>query len=175
MGTMERRARPLILGIGNVLMSDDGVGVYAVQELRRRPQAGALITEVGIAMLDAVSLLARADKVLVIDALRAGGAPGSIYLAEAVDLRHERPRLGLHELDLMGALELLPPGRRRPEISMLGVEPERLEPGLGLSPRVAAALPSVVQIASETVARWCPRDAVVGRDLETSSTRWPPG
>lgn len=156
---MERRARLLVLGIGNVLMSDDGVGVYAVQELRQRPRAGALITEVGIAILDAVSLLAWADRVLVIDALRAGGAPGSIYQAEAGDLLREPSRLALHELDLIGALELLGPGRRHPELSVLGVEPERLEPGLGLSPKVAAALPAVVQIVNETVARWRSRDA----------------
>ena len=151
---MERRPRLLVLGIGNVLMSDDGVGVYAVQELRRQPRTGALITEVGIAMLDAVSLLAWADRVLVIDALRAGGAPGSIYRAEAGDLRREPARLALHELDLMGALELLPPGQRTAEISVLGVEPERLEPGLGLSPKVAAALPSVVRMVNETVVEW---------------------
>jgi hydrogenase maturation protease len=156
---MERRARLLVLGIGNILMTDDGVGVYAVQELRRRPPAGALITEVGIAMLDAVSLLMWADRVLVIDALRAGGPPGSIYQAEAGDLLREPMRLSLHELDLMGALELLPPGQRHPELSVLGVEPESLEPGLGLSPRVAAALPSVVQIVDETLARWRRRDA----------------
>lgn len=150
----ERRARLLVLGIGNVLMSDDGVGVYAVEQLRERPRAGVLITEVGIAILDAVSLLAWADRVLVIDALRAGGAPGSVYQAEADDLLREPARISLHELDLLGALELLPPGRSRPELSVLGVEPERLEPGIGLSPKVAAALPSVVQAVHETVARW---------------------
>jgi hydrogenase maturation protease len=147
-------ARLLVLGIGNILMSDDGVGVYAIQELRRRPPGGALLREVGIAMLDAVSLLARADRVLVIDALHAGGVPGSIYQTEAGDLLHEPARLALHELDLLGALQLLPPGQRPLEISVLGVEPERLEPGLGLSPKVAAALPAVVRMVNETVARW---------------------
>lgn len=156
-------ARLLVLGIGNVLMSDDGVGVHAVQELWRQPRTGALITEIGIAMLEAVSLLAWADRVLVIDALRAQGAPGSIYLAEAGDLRHESARLALHELDLMGALELLPSGQRPTGISVLGVEPECLEPGLGLSPKVAAALPAVVRVVNETIAKWRGGDAGYGR------------
>ena len=156
---MNRRARLLVLGIGNVLMSDDGVGVHAVRELRRRPRAGVLVTEVGTAILDAVSLLAWADRVLVIDAFRVGGAPGSIYRAEPADLWCDRARLALHELDLLGALELLPRGRPRPELAVLGVEPERLELGLELSPPVAAALPEVVRMAHETVTRWRHRDA----------------
>lgn len=139
-------------------MSDDGVGVYAVQELLRRPPAGVRITEVGIAILDAVSLLAWADRVLVIDALRDGGTPGSVYRAEASALLHEPARLALHELDLMGALQLLPPELHPRVISVLGVEPESLEPGLGLSPKVLAALPTVVHMVNQTVALWRGRD-----------------
>lgn len=156
----KRRARLLVLGIGNVLLSDDGVGVYAVQELRRRPRAGVLISEVGIAILDAVSLLAWADRVLVLDALHAGGVPGSIYSMGSQDLLREPTRLAaLHELDVVGALDLLPPGTARPIVSMLGVEPKRLEPGLGLSPEVAAALPDLIRATDDTIARWRRFDA----------------
>jgi hydrogenase maturation protease len=153
-----RRARLLVLGIGNILMSDDGVGVQAVHELRQRPRSGVLITEVGTAILDALSLLGWADRALVIDAFRAGGVPGSIYWAQPGDFYREPTRLALHEVELLGALELLPPGHARPELFLLGVEPERLDLGLGLSPKVEAALPHVVRIVRETVAEWRRRD-----------------
>jgi hydrogenase maturation protease len=163
MSTMERPPRLLVLGIGNVLMCDDGVGVHAIERLRTQPPAGARVDEVGIAMLDAVSLLARADRVLVLDALAGGGAPGSIYRMEAGDLLRESARLALHELDLLGAVQLLPPDQRPAQIAFLGVEPERIAPGIGLSPKVAAALPSLVRLVDETIAEWrrTPADAAL--------------
>jgi hydrogenase maturation protease len=177
MAMVRRRDRLLVLGIGNVLMSDDGVGVFAVEELRKQPRAGGvLITEVGTAIFEAVALLARADRVLVIDAFRAGGVPGTIYQVGSGDLLREPTRLALHEMDLMGALELLPPGQRPQEISMLGVEPECLEPGLGLSPTVAAVLPSLVRIVNDTVAEWRNHEALpaytAGGLAKTGASPW---
>lgn len=146
--------RLLVLGVGNILMSDDGVGVHAVQALRRKPRAGVLILEVGTAILQAVSYLSWADRVIVIDALHAGSTPGSIYWTEFSNILRQPGSLSLHELDLSAALHFMPQSCRGPEIFVLGVQPGCLDMGLELSPQVAAAIPEVVSILDRKLTQW---------------------
>ncbi len=149
-----RRLRLLVLGVGSILMSDDGAGVRVVNELRKKPRAGVLVTEVGTALLDAVNLLCWADRVIVIDALHAQGIPGTIYWANFSEILHAKGSLSLHELDLNAALEFMPRGASRPEIFVLGIQPACLDMGLELSPTVAAAIPEVMLIIEQKLAEW---------------------
>ncbi len=152
-----RRPRLLVLGIGNLLMSDDGVGVHAVRELRKQVRAGVLVTEVGTAILEAVPLLEWADRVLVIDALQAGAEPGTLYFAHLSQIQRCSP-LSLHDVDLAAALALVRPSKQ-PEIHVLGVEPESLELGLELTERVRKAIPSIISTVNSTLRSWRTRGA----------------
>jgi hydrogenase maturation protease len=149
-----RRARLLVLGIGNILMSDDGIGVHAVRELRKEPHAGVFITEIGTAIFEAVPLLAWADRVLVVDALHAGGPPGTIYWAPFANILKSRGHLSLHELDLSAMLAFLPKDCTRPEIHVLGIEPASLDMGLVLSPLVSTKLPLIVSSVNDRLREW---------------------
>ena len=149
-----RRLRLLVLGVGRILMSDDGVGFHVITEFRKRPHAGVLVTEVGTALLDAVSLLSWADRVIVIDALHAEGAPGTIYWASLSEIHHRTGNLSLHELDLNAALEFMPRDRPQPEIFVLGVQPGSLDMGLELSSPVTAAIPEALLILEHKLAQW---------------------
>ena len=149
-----RRLRLLVLGVGSILMTDDGVGVHAVNELRKKPRAGVFITEVGTALLDAVHLLCWADRVIVIDALHAQRAPGTIYWASFSEILHTQGTLSLHELDLSAALAFMPTDTPRPEMFVLGVQPACLDMGLDLSPAVAAAIPEVSLIVNQKLTEW---------------------
>ena len=163
----------MIAGLGNELCSDDGLGVHACRRLGPRVAAlGAevlAVAEVGTAVGDALHLLEWADHLLIIDAMRAGGPAGSIYLAEPADVEEEG-RTSLHQLGLLGALAMVElerthgrapshgssgsSGWERPQVRILGVEPASLSLGLELSPAVAAALPRVVAHAWELVDGW---------------------
>jgi hydrogenase maturation protease len=68
-----------ILGVGNLLMSDDGVGIHAVRELGTDPPGGALVADVGTDYLSALPYLERARLVLVLDAVQGRAAPGTIH------------------------------------------------------------------------------------------------
>ena len=149
-----RRLRLLVLGVGNILMSDDGVGVHAVRELRKKPRAGVLVTEVGTALLDAVGLLSWADRVLVIDAVHAQGVPGTIYWASFSEILHRSGTLSLHELDLSAALAFMPRDSIVPEIFVLGLQPASLDMGLELSPAAAAAIPQVLRTVDQKLSEW---------------------
>jgi hydrogenase maturation protease len=149
--TGKERIPLLIAGLGNSLLMDDGVGVHAVRELKHDPPYGATVVEVGTAVLDALHLLERADRVIALDAVQAGQPAGTIVEVRPSTSRDPGPGQSLHELDLRDALLLLP-GDRRPEMIILGVEPERIDYGLELSPAVGGAFPEFVDTVRRTAA-----------------------
>ena len=79
MGPKRRPPRILIAGLGNCLLRDDGIGVHAIRSLQQNPPPGVVVAEVGTAVLDALHLLEWAEKILAIDAMQAGGNPGTLY------------------------------------------------------------------------------------------------
>lgn len=137
-----RATRTLVVGLGNVLLKDDGVGVHAVRELRKILPLRILAVEVGTAVLDALHLFEWADRIIGIDAMQAGGSPGTIYSFSVDDVEEPGTRASLHEVGLIAGLRFL--NGRRPPITMFGVEPETMHTGLELSPAVRAALPKLV-------------------------------
>jgi hydrogenase maturation protease len=144
-----RRPRILALGLGNLLLGDDGAGVHAVRRLRAARLPGVVAVDVGTAVLDAVHLIERADRLLAIDALRAGGAPGTLYALTPESVRDDGVRHSAHELNLLAALRW---ARRRPlETLILAVEPARIDFGDELSEPVARALPSLVAVARRLI------------------------
>jgi hydrogenase maturation protease len=151
----KQEGRILIAGLGNLLLQDDGIGVHAVKELQKQepPLPGVLAVEVGVAVLDALHLFERADKILAIDAMQAGGSPGTIYSFRVSDVKEQGCQTSLHELSLLAALRFLPQSVN-PEILILGMEPETINYGLELSPAGQAALPQLVQAAREIVTAW---------------------
>ena len=153
MGPKPRPPRILIAGLGNYLLGDDGIGVHAVRALQQTPPPGAVLAEVGTAVLDALHLLEWADKILAIDAMQAGGTPGTIYAFGAEDAAGPGMQVSLHELNLLAALRFLP-RQAKPEILIVGIEPETIDYGLDLSPAVAAALPELTQEVRKIVSGW---------------------
>jgi hydrogenase maturation protease len=139
----------LILGIGNLLLSDEGVGVHAVRALGKRKLPPGLETlDGGTSGADLVDHLDGRAKVIVIDAASGDGSPGTIYRCEAYDLIEQGGSLSLHEFGLADSLHMAERLGCAPQrVVVLGVQPATMEPGLELSPEVSAALPKVIQLA----------------------------
>ena len=134
----------VVLGVGNLLRQDEGVGVHAVRALSLGPCAErAALVDGGTAVFEALSQWRDIDKLVVIDALQAGREPGSIArvsLREVAD--RTAPALSLHEHGLLDHLALLKQaGLRVGEIVIYGVEPAKTGWGTELSEQVAACLP----------------------------------
>lgn len=153
-----RGTRILVAGLGNLLLQDDGAGVHAVRLLEQDPPPGICLAEVGTAVVDALHLLEWAGYVLAVDALQAGGAPGTVYRCASGDVADEGLPASLHELGLLSVLRMLAP-EAAPEVAILGVEPQVIDYGLELSPAVQAALPTVEAAVRSIVDGWCPDPA----------------
>jgi hydrogenase maturation protease len=143
------KADVLILGIGNILLSDEGVGVHAIRLLEERElPPGIDILDGGTSGADLVDHLDGRTKVVVIDAALGDGAPGTVYRCEGDDLIEQHSALSLHEFGLVESLRLAKQLGCSPGcVIVLGIQPATMEVGMDLSPIVAAVLPSVIQLA----------------------------
>jgi hydrogenase maturation protease len=146
-------ASAAIVGLGNILLTDDGVGVHAVRKLMENASDRLILAEIGTAVLDAMDLFERVDFVVAIDAVRAGGPPGTIYCLDIVDV-DVQGSLSLHEFGLVAAVESLPV-ESRPRVVILGVEPAIVDCGMRLSPTVQAVLGRVVEAARTMALQSC--------------------
>ena len=151
----ERRRPPLILvmGMGNVLFQDDGVGVHLIRKLEKDPIPKIVCAEVGTTVLGALHLIEWADKILAVDSMQAGGRPGTIYSFEVRNEGDSGAQESLHGKTLRCALKFLSL-KTPPAIRMLGIEPETIAFGLDLSPSVQASLPRVIHTVREIVQGW---------------------
>lgn len=134
-----------VIGLGNVLMGDDGFGPYVIHELTGAyefPPNVALI-DAGTPGLDLTPYLMHATKLIVVDTVRSDGPAGSIRLYRRDDiLRHApQPRLGPHDPALKETLLALEfSGTAPDEVLLVGIIPGRTIPTPGLSPNVRAAV-----------------------------------
>jgi hydrogenase maturation protease len=143
----------VVVGLGNSLLADEGIGVHAVRRLRERPPPGALVLEVGTDLFSAIPWLEKAPRVLAIDAMDAGREPGTIYQCGGGEVDMATVRTSLHELGFLATLEFVA-RNRRPEVHILGIQPATVGWSLELSPILRAALPGVVEAARAIVAAW---------------------
>ena len=154
----------VILGMGNLLMTDDGIGPHAAQALALDPPPGVCVADVGTDFLSALSFLESIQYALIIDAVHGGGAPGTIYRLAGSDMAPQAAGTApSHALNLLDARRLMSPNSPPIEIAILGVEPAVIDYAMDLSPSVAAALPRLLELASETVARWQTRETLTTR------------
>jgi hydrogenase maturation protease len=146
-------SRTVVIGFGNLLLSDDGVGIRIAEELRRRLPEDVEVLDGGVASLDVLDTVRDAGRWFIIDALAGGNEPGSVYRLIPADLgcgKAEQP-FSLHQFSLADALAMAAARAALPPTVIYGVEPQNIELGLELSPAVAAALPRVVELIMREV------------------------
>ncbi len=144
----------LVIGLGNLLLADEGVGVHAVRALQGMgcPPPDTEILEVGTAILDALPALKEAEKVIVVDAMKADGEPGSIYRVPLEQCRKSPFIASLHGFDLSRVMALA--GRSDlPEITVIGVEPEVIDWSMELSPGISAVLPLLLDVVRKEMGK----------------------
>jgi hydrogenase maturation protease len=132
--------KTLVLGIGNLLLGDEGVGVHAARALQREKLPREVeILEVGTAILDALPALERADRVIVLDAMKYDGDPGTIYRIPLGRCESSQCIASMHGFDIFRVLALTG-CQVPPEVLVFGVEPSYIGWSMELSPQVTNAL-----------------------------------
>ena len=142
-----------ILGVGNILFSDEGFGIRVIEEIQRRYtfSENVSIVDGGVLGLNLLGVISDCDHLIVVDAIRNKGPVGSIYRLEG-DAIPERIRAknSLHQVDLLEALTLCHALDKVPETVIIGIEPEDMETtGLELTPRIREKVNDIMNLILE--------------------------
>jgi hydrogenase maturation protease len=139
----------LILGLGNPLQGDDGVGCRVAQELEQYTLPDDVeVMDGGTPGVGLLNLFEGRRRVIIVDAAEMGKLPGEVvrFRPEEVTLTGSAQRFSLHRSGVADALALARElGLALPDMTVFGVQPERVDWGEGLSPRVQAAVQQVIE------------------------------
>jgi hydrogenase maturation protease len=148
----------LVLGLGNILLGDDGVGVRAVEHMQARydfPE-GTLVLDGGTLGLDLLPYVEDADRLLLIDAVQAGQEPGTIVRLAGDEVpAFLAVKLSPHQMavpDLLAAARLR--DRYPSQVVLWGIQPGPITTTLELSPPIAAQLDTLVDRVLADLGRW---------------------
>lgn len=150
----------LILGIGNSLLTDEGVGIHAIRYLEKHhpDSAGVRYLDGGTIGFPLAAEIAQSDSLIVIDASELNGDVGEIGLFEGESMDRFlgiQRKMTVHEVglrDLLSTSQLLDelPEKR----ALLGIQPEFVSWGEAPTPKVADAIPIVCDMALKLAGRW---------------------
>jgi len=151
------RQRTVVLALGNLIRSDDGIGLHALRRLEEDPSVPSSISfvEGGTKGLGLVPYICNVSRLLVLDALDVGSPPGTVLRMTEEDLLSMPGNGSVHELalaDILNALRML--GQEPQEIVLLGVQPATTELGTTLSAPLQDALPALLKAAIAELSRW---------------------
>lgn len=152
--------KTVVLGVGNTLLSDEGVGVHAIEYLRKN---APLLEDVdfidgGTLSFTLAGALAEADHLIVIDAAELRAPPGTLTLFEGEDMDNylgRGKRRSVHEVSLFDLLAITQltddtPHRR----ALIGIQPGSIDWGEAPSPEVAAVIPRACETVHRLVREW---------------------
>ena len=146
-------SRIAIIGIGNPMMADDGIGPRLISELEGS-DLGVDLIDMGTGGMQLVHVLAGYDSVIIIDSADMGLSPGASRIfspKEVVSLKETRA-YSLHDWDLMRSIEISGELGEAPEsILILAVQPGSLDMSEGLSPEVERGIPAYIEGIRESM------------------------
>jgi hydrogenase maturation protease len=155
---MSGKSRKVVLGLGNTLNKDEGLGVWALEPLRARLGEGGEIEVLdgGVLGMSLLSLVESCSHLLLLDAVDIGAPPGTV-----TTLTHEeiplftRLKLSWHQLGFQEVLQFASVRGNLPgHLGLVGAQPADITVGVGLSPEIQAVLPEIAGRALDILREW---------------------
>jgi hydrogenase maturation protease len=137
----------VILGVGNILLKDEGIGVHTAHALQQTSLDEEVEVIDGGTSPDIIPLIEKADKLIVIDATLGGEEPGALYRFSPEDITAESGGLvSAHQMSFVENLRTMKGlGVEPEEVVIIGVEPKEVDWGLELSPELQERIPEIVK------------------------------
>ena len=150
--------RITVLGVGNVLLTDEGFGVRVAEALDGAYDFpdDVQVLDGGVLGMELLRFVTGTEKLLILDALKEGGADGKCRRLVGDEVKaHFREKLSAHEIGVQDVLTFLEvTGKPVGEVVVIGAEPLSIEAGLSLSPEMAPRVAEAVAMAVKELARW---------------------
>ena len=150
---VKRRPRIVVIGVGNLLQRDEGIGIHTVKALQEMQLPHSVTIIDGGTSPDIIACTRAGDKLIIVDAARAGGKPGAIYRLQPGDLEDEAgATLSVHEMGLAQNLKLISLSGNEPaETVIIGIEPKVIEWGTELSPELEKKIPEIIGVVLKEI------------------------
>jgi hydrogenase maturation protease len=166
----------LVLGVGNVLMRDEALGVRAVEEMGRRfrfPEDVELL-DGGTSGIELLSYIRDKDYLIVVDAVKGGNPPGTVVRIEGEDVPAKfMTRISPHQLGISDLLATATISGHLPgKIVLFGIEPKTVELGLGLSDEVKASLERLIEVVLKELRELGYTAEIIPGEVPGSGSRW---
>ena len=147
----------LVLGIGNLVQSDDGFGVHVIRTLLKEKNSlppNVDLLDGGTSIVDQMGELADADRLICIDVAEGGRAPGTIYRFKPEEVAYKNSKFHhAHKISLFDTLEMVRLMKKQtPETIIIAVQPEKIEWGTDLSLTLKNATPHVLKMIRNEIA-----------------------
>ena len=142
-----------ILGIGNLLLKDEGIGIHVIQALEKEslPENVELI-DGAVAGFDLLPIVESCDKLIVIDAVKTSDAPGTIYKFDPLKIDVVRAEnISLHDMDFFQVLEFAKKHKRLPVTRMIAAVPKEIEAGMDLTPELKKKIPRIIALIKKEI------------------------
>lgn len=155
---MEQMNRKVVLGLGNLLNKDEGLGVHAIKVLdaQHTPSCTVELLDGGVLGLNLLMIVEECSHLLILDAVNQGKPSGTVIELEKDQIPlFSGVKLSQHQITFQEVLGLAAVRGKLPEnIHLIGIQPEDLSIGIDLSPIVAKAIPELIERARSTINKW---------------------
>jgi len=138
----------LILGLGNILLGDEGVGVRVAEQLLTHPLPDEIeVIDGGTAGYELINFFEGKEKVIIVDAVKTNDTPGSVYKLDlALVQEDETVQLSLHQIGLKNVFKMASLMDLNPEVTLVGIVPKDYQDyNIGLSEEVEKAIPLAIE------------------------------
>jgi hydrogenase maturation protease len=147
-----------IMGLGNILMMDEGVGVHTINAFQKRYRVPdyAEIIDGGSAGLDLLPFIEGREKLLMVDAVNFDREPGYIDILENEEIPAKfSTKTSLHHLGLLDVLSIVKLSDALPkDMCIIGIQPKSMELGLDMSPEIWDKVPELVERIVSKLHEW---------------------
>ena len=143
----ETAPRIVVIGVGNLLLQDEGIGIHAIKALQETDLPKDVKLVDGGTSPDLIAYTKTGDKMIIVDSAKVGGEPGAIYRFKPEDLAAGKGNLAsAHEMGVVENLNLMElTGNKPKETVIIGIEPAKIDWGTELSPKLKEKLPDLVK------------------------------
>jgi hydrogenase maturation protease len=138
----------LVLGLGNILLGDEGVGVRVVEQLLSHSLPEEIeVIDGGTAGYELINFFEGKEKVIIVDAVKTDDTPGSVYKLDlSVVQEDETVQLSLHQIGLKNVFKMASMMDLNPEVTLIGIVPKDYQDyNIGLSDEVEKAIPLAIE------------------------------
>jgi len=136
----------IIIGIGNILLQDDGVGVHVIERLENEKLPSTIeLVDGGTSTLDTLGFFLDYKKVIVVDSLKAGLEPGTIYKIKPEDIKnYKKENLSIHDVQILDVVKMANMMDKYPEVVIFGIEPEKISLNLEMTETMISKIPEII-------------------------------